>query len=170
MFLSPKAASLLDVAATRVIALAQVAPLTTAESIAIADAAGRVAAVGVLAASAMPVLTNFTMDGFALSGAMVATGPQRQPIVATIAAGGAAHAPLSRIRSGAFLPARTCACQAVISPRAHAFWPTAPTLPRATLALWPPMMWTASRSSTAQIARLCGSGPHLGMHKRRSTA
>lgn len=100
---------MIDVAAARDIALAQVAPLADVDEVALADALGRIAAREVLAATAMPFFTCSAMDGFAVSTAALMAGPLRLPIGATLAAGTGAAVALpdgmaARIYTGAPVP------------------------------------------------------------------
>ncbi|WP_137724356.1 gephyrin-like molybdotransferase Glp [Prescottella subtropica] len=87
------------------------APLLTrpAETVAVADALGRILASDIVSPVDLPLFRNSQMDGFAVDAASVAAVPVTLPIVATVAAGPAEPAPhvpgtAVRIMTGAVLP------------------------------------------------------------------
>lgn len=109
MLMSPPPVPMLDVDTARRIALDLVGPVDAVQDMALARAAGCVAARDVTAPAAMPFFTNSALDGFALSTAGHTAGLLRLPIAATIAAGDAGQAALPagsavRIFTGAPVP------------------------------------------------------------------
>ena len=65
----------------------RVTPVTGVETVALADAAGRVLAEPLVAPLTQPPFTNSAMDGFAVRADDLADGSRRLPVVARIAAG-----------------------------------------------------------------------------------
>lgn len=108
MDLSEIAKPMIDLAAARDIAAAQVRASGMVQDLPLAEAAGHVCARDVTGGRAMPFFTNSAVDGFALRLADVAGMPCRLPVAGTVAAGaGETALPAAaalRIFTGAPLP------------------------------------------------------------------
>jgi molybdopterin molybdotransferase len=88
---------MIEVAAAREIAVAQITPVRAVQDVPLHAALGRTCARDVTATSAMPFFTNSAMDGFALLHSALAGAPTLLPVAGTVAAGDA----------GTFLPSGT---------------------------------------------------------------
>ncbi len=78
---------MIDVAAAREIAVAQITPVRGVQDVPLHAAPGRTCARDVIATSAMPFFTNSAMDGFALRHADLAGAGTLLPVAGTVAAG-----------------------------------------------------------------------------------
>lgn len=99
---------MIEVAAAREIAVAQITPVRAFQDLALHAALGQTCARDVIATSAMPFFTNSAMDGFALRHADLTGAGSLLPVAGTVAAGDAGTSlppgAALRIFTGAPLP------------------------------------------------------------------